>query len=171
MKNVTDGSIFSVVKYLLKTYAPDDVQSFAKLNRDNAWENKKLVRLRGSPFLQNCAPGAVVAINNVYSRATHAVKEKRYRYMGIGPGKYTVTNMKNGNRYSFTLAKSDCSCVDSVTNVNKIPCIHSIFLILSLKLRWSYFELGVRRNIRNSLIKTTESGWTLLGPPEGSEDA
>ena len=79
-KNVTDGSIFSVVKYLLKTYAPDDVQSFTKLNRDNAWENKKLVRLRQSPFLQNRPPGAVVAINNVYARATDAVKEKRYRY-------------------------------------------------------------------------------------------
>ena len=51
LKNDTDGSIFSAVNYLLKTYAPDDVQSFRKLNRDNAWENKKLVRLRGTPFL------------------------------------------------------------------------------------------------------------------------
>ena len=51
LKNVTDGSVFSAVKFLLETYAPNDFQDFMKLNRDNAWENKKIVRLRGFPFL------------------------------------------------------------------------------------------------------------------------
>ena len=36
LRNVTDGSIFSVVKYLLETYAPNDIQDFKKLNRDSA---------------------------------------------------------------------------------------------------------------------------------------
>ena len=36
LKNVTDGSIFSAVKYLLETYAPNDLQDFKALNRNNA---------------------------------------------------------------------------------------------------------------------------------------
>ena len=36
LRNVTDGSIFSVVKYFLETYAPNDIQDFKRLNRDNS---------------------------------------------------------------------------------------------------------------------------------------
>ena len=85
LKNVADGSIFSAVNYLLKTYAPD-VQAFNKLNRDSALENKKLVALQGSPFLQNRPPRAGVAINNVFARADDAIKKKRYQYRVIAPG-------------------------------------------------------------------------------------
>ena len=62
LKTITDGSIFSAVKYLLETYIPNDFQDFKTLNRDNAWENKRLVRLKEYPLLQNRPPGAVVAI-------------------------------------------------------------------------------------------------------------
>ena len=43
-------------------------------------------------------------------------------------------------------------------------------LIIRLKLDWSYFNLGVRRNIRNSLIKYDDEGWTVLGTPGMNED-
>ena len=56
LKNVTDGSIFSAVKYLMENYAPNDSQEFTTLNRNNAWSNKKLVLLREFPFLQNRPP-------------------------------------------------------------------------------------------------------------------
>ena len=46
LKNVTDGSIFSAVKFLLEIYIPNDIQDFRTLNRNNAWENKKLARLQ-----------------------------------------------------------------------------------------------------------------------------
>ena len=36
LKNVTDGSIFSAVKYLLETYIPNDIQDFKALNRNHA---------------------------------------------------------------------------------------------------------------------------------------
>ena len=170
LKNVTDGSIYSLVKYLLYTYAPDDVQDFLKLNRDNAWENKKLVRIMGVPFLQNRPPGAVAAINQVYARAAKAIDLKRYRYRTLGHGRYSITNNENGHRYKFTLQKADCICVDNKTNIHKIPCIHAIFLLLRLKLNWSHFHLPVRRNIRNSLIKVTDAGWKILGSPKESED-
>ena len=170
LKNVTDGSIFSAVKYLLETYIPNDIQDFRTLNRNNAWENKKLVRLQRYPNLQNRPPGAVAAINNVFARAAEAVKKNRYRYRGLGAGRYCVTNTQNGHKYSFTLQKADCSCVDSVTNVYKIPCIHAVVLILRLKLDWKHFNLSVRRNVRNSLIKITDRGWQILGCPAASED-
>ena len=152
LKNVTDGRIFSAVKYFLQTYAPNDCQDFKKLNRDNAWENKKFVKLRDFSLLQKRPPGAVSAINNVYSRAANAIKKKLYRYRAIGGGKYCVTNTMNDNTYKFTLAIAVCNCVDSITNIYKVPCIHSMFLILRLKLSWDYFKLTVRRNKRNSLI-------------------
>ena len=50
LKNVTDGSIFSVLKYMLETYAPNDIQDFLKLNRDSAWENKILFGFRECRF-------------------------------------------------------------------------------------------------------------------------
>ena len=106
LKNVTDGSIFSAVKYLLETYAPNDVQDFIKLNRDNAWDNKKLVRIAEVPFLQNRPPGAVSAINNVYYRAAKAIEVKRYRYRGLGEGRYSITNTKNGHQYIYSHSKS-----------------------------------------------------------------
>ena len=96
LKNITDGSIFSAVKYFLETY---DRQDFKKLNRDHAWANKKMINLKGYPLLQNRPPDAVVAINNLSSRASDAMREKRYRYRGLGDGRYCVTNMKNGNQY------------------------------------------------------------------------
>ena len=170
LKNVTDGSIFSAVEYLLETYIPNDIQDFKALNRNNAWANKRIVRLQKFPFLQNRPPGAVAAINNVYTRAAHAIEKRLYRHTDRGQGRFCVTNTKNGHRYTFTLRKSDCNCVDSVTNVYKIPCIHSVVLILSLKLEWTYFDMKVRRNLRNSLIKVTEAGWTVLGRPERHED-
>ena len=170
LKNVTDGSIFSAVKYLLETYIPNDIQDFRALNRDNAWENKKLVRLQGVSFLQNRPPGAVAAINNVYARAADAIERRVYRYQDLGSGKYCVSNIKNGHTYTFILQKANCTCVDRITNVYKIPCIHAIVLILCLKLDWSHFHLDVRRNIRNSLIKLSGDEWIVLGPPKGTED-
>ena len=167
---MTDGSIFSAVKYFLQTYAPNDCQDFKKLNRDHAWENKILVKLRGYPLLQNRPPGAVSAINKVYARAASALKKKLYRYKSIGSGKYCVTNTSNDHRYKFTLRMGDCDCVDSVTNIYKIPCIHSIYLILRLGLSWKYLDLSVRRNKRNSLINPTDCGWKILGAPKSSED-
>ena len=134
LKNVTDGSIFSAVKYLLETYIPNDIQDFKALNRNNAWANKRLVRLQSYPFLQNRPPGAVAAINNVYARASEAIEKHLYRYKGLGQGRYCVTNTKNGHKYTFTLQEANCNCVDSVTNIYKIPCIHSMILILRLKL-------------------------------------
>ena len=65
---------------------------------------------------------------------------------------------------------ADCPCVDSVTNVYRIPCIHSIVLIMYLKLKWSFFDFPVRRNIINSLLKTSADDWSILGSPKGSED-
>ena len=124
----------------------------------------------GVPFLQNRPPGAVAALNNVYSRAAAAIEEKLYRYKGLGLGRYCVTNTKNGHRYTFALSKANCSCVDSVTNVCLFPCIHSIVLILRLNLKWRHFDLSVRRNIRNSLLKTSDAMWTILGSPKSSED-
>ena len=43
-------------------------------------------------------------------------------------------------------------------------------VILRLKLEWEYFDLSVRRNIRNSLIKLSDEGWHILGSPSRSED-
>ena len=120
--------------------------------------------------MQNRPPGAVAAINNVFARAAEAVEKNRYRYRGLGAGRYCVTNTQNGHKYSFSLQKADCSCVDSITNLYKIPCIHAIVLILRLKLDWKHFNLSVRRNVRNSLIKITDRGWQLLGCPSASEE-
>ena len=158
------------MKYLLETYIPNDIQDFKALNRNNAWANKRIVRLQSFPFLQNRPPGAVAAINNVYTRAGHAIEKRLYRHTDHGQGRFCVTNTKNGHRYTFTLRKADCNCVDSVTNVYKIPCIHSMVLILNLKLEWTYFDMKVRRNLRNSITKVTEAGWTVLGRPECYED-
>ena len=57
-----------------------------------------------------------------------------------------------------------------IPNVHNIPYIHAIMLILSLKLDWSHFQLNVRRNLRNSLVKVSDAGWIVLGRPEWSED-
>ena len=170
LKTVTDGRIFSAVKYLLETYIPNDFQDFKTLNRNNAWENKRVVNLKGYPLLQNHPPGAVVAINNLYSRAATAIKDQRYRYKSLEQGRYQVTNTKNGHIYSFTLKNADCQCVDSVTNAYKIPCIHAMVLLQQLKLRWEHFNPHVRRNVRNSLVKITGRDWTILGRPDGSEN-
>ena len=90
LKNVTDGSIFSAVKYLIETYAPNDIQDFKTINRNNAWMNKRVVRLKGLPFLQNRPPGAVAAINDVFARAANAMDKHRYRYRSRGQGRYSV---------------------------------------------------------------------------------
>ena len=120
--------------------------------------------------MQNRPPGAVTAINNLYARAAVAVEKGLYRYRALGNDRYDVANVKNGHRYTVVLKKANCNCVDNRTNIYKIPCIHALVLILRLNLNWDYFDLSVRRNIRNTLIKPTDDGWQLLGPPEGSED-
>ena len=104
------------MKYIVESYAPNDLQDFKKLNRDSAWENKILLPLVGFPFLQNRPPGAVVAINKVYARAAAAIDHSLYHFSALGNDKYCVSNQKNGNSYSFILKKADCSCVD-LTNV------------------------------------------------------
>ena len=106
----------------------------------------------------------------MYARAADAIDKGRYQYRGLGQGRFCVTNTVNGHIYTFELKKADCNCVDNVTNVYKIPCVHTIFILLRLKLSWSALDLSVRRNIRNSLIQPTSDGWKILGPPEGSED-
>ena len=120
--------------------------------------------------MQNRPPGAVVAINNLFGRAADSIKNRVYRYKGRGKGRYCITNTKNGHTYTFTLEKANCNCVYRVTNEYKLPCIHAMVLIIRLKLDWSYFNLGVRRNIRNSLIKYDDEGWTVLGTPGMNED-
>ena len=111
-----------------------------------------------------------MAINKVYTRAASAMEKGRYRYEDIGNDMYSVSNTRNGNKYKFKLKMANCECIDRLTNVYNIPCIHAMFLILRLKLNWNYFDISVRRNIRNSLIKPSDDGWELLGPPGYSED-
>ena len=45
-----------------------------------------------------------------------------------------------------------------------------VFLTLHLELSWNYFDLSVRRNIRNALIDTSGGCWQILGPPGDSQD-
>ena len=112
------------MKYLLSSYAQNDELGFFKLNRDNAWDNKRLVALEGVSFLQNRPPAAVNALNAVYKRAVEAIKAKKYQYTSLGKDRFKVLNRKLNHTYKFNLRESDCGCIDNNTNVFKIPCIH-----------------------------------------------
>ena len=124
-----------------------------------------MVKLKGLPFLQNRPPGAVTAINAVYEKAAKAIEKKVHQYRSLGNDRYRVLNKKLGHVYKFTLKLSDCGCIDSITNTYKIPCVHVVFLLIELKLSFSYLSLASRRNIRNAIIKPVQDRWEILGAP------
>ena len=78
--------------------------------------------------------------------------------------------MKLNHIYKFNLKEAGCSCIDNVTNIFKIPCVHVIFLLVSLELPFTCLDLSARRNIRNALIKPDGDRWKILGPPSRSEN-